>query len=1095
MLQAQGFFSVPATGFFGAATWQAVANFQRANSLPVIGIAGPQTRAKLTTTTTPTTLNPAERLAKLTLLLQEAQSLLAKVSSESSTPPKTTTRHRTGGANAVVGGLENFTLSDQTLNFGALTLEGDGGLIPTTNGVITSAAIIGGNEDSHWQIDSETGLITPTNDGDDADLDQGPYTLRLSLESGEESVEGEVVIETSGNDLENTYHVASEEEYEEWAALKDDGTVAQFRDEEATAFAYNQIVWKVDQVLSYTDNDYGRFVLGDFWAKAPFEVVEILPAWDGARHGAMLDMGNIAGQGFYDRLTVEPDYSGGHFAFDGSNRDSVPIAMSDDATHSLTMTIGKQTPASGGAEQMLERAVVFTSLPPSETVAVTDTTFRPSYMGTKRLLDWSDANTDLLPDLSLPAGATLPTTGQMAQVWLHNGPNNSHTDGLPGTSATIHPDLNMPPYPRDSGIVVSDYAAATLINSPDRDTYAKELIQVGIDLFGVHKTAPEHVFMGAAGYGNGWKFPIVFAATLLGDETMQDFNDLMPTKFGGNTVYSFGEDGLTYLGEDELNLGQPRYMWGADGENIGYEVPYFFNHYYRDIDGLTEVEAPTGYSNLSPAVVSGAAGASTGAYSGNGSGGGTQTQITLLGSPDLSTINGNNELYLKISGTWTFFDITAVDNNTKVVTAAEAPGVPINSGASAVEWKISNHGAYRVCCSSRTWVGQNLALYHIGSAIQDVWGDHYDIFSGYVNRWVTDDYNPTGLNLYGSNFVRDMWLEYPAYDGTPPTVSLTNPADSATVLGDVTISATADDNVNAGVVGVEFKVDDELILDDLTSPYSITWDSTGVADGSYDLVAVARDTSGNYATSSVVTVDVNNTEEYSAVAVDNGGTVYGDKSSFAGGSASKTGTVSFWFYVDEDSWPTGNKRILDLRSTGVSVLQIGTSFNAGRLNFSWRNAANSSIAGRDTNTNIFSVRTWYHILLSYDLANLSVQIYMTPAGGTESVVPIANSSTSNDFVGAIDRAGVLGLVTGSSVFDGFMSDLWVDTQNALDLSVEANRRHFVDGNGRPVNISSYGSPQLRLNNPVGSWFNNTGSGGNLTPGGGSLNAAASSPSD
>jgi len=94
-------------------------------------------------------------------------------------------------------------------------------------------------------------------------------------------------------------------------------------------------------------------------------------------------------------------------------------------------------------------------------------------------------------------------------------------------------------------------------------------------------------------------------------------------------------------------------------------------------------------------------------------------------------------------------------------------------------------------------------------------------------------------------------------DTTPPTVSITAPAAGATVSGTVTVSATASDNV--GVVGVQFKVDGANSgAEDTTSPYSISWVTTAVANGSHSLTAVARDTSGNTTTSSAVAVTVSN---------------------------------------------------------------------------------------------------------------------------------------------------------------------------------------------------------------------------------------------
>ncbi|MCA1602919.1 MAG: DUF1929 domain-containing protein, partial [Acidobacteria bacterium] len=101
-----------------------------------------------------------------------------------------------------------------------------------------------------------------------------------------------------------------------------------------------------------------------------------------------------------------------------------------------------------------------------------------------------------------------------------------------------------------------------------------------------------------------------------------------------------------------------------------------------------------------------------------------------------------------------------------------------------------------------------------------------------------------------------------APDTTPPTVSITAPANGATVSGTaVTVSATASDNVR--VAGVQFKLDGTTNLgaEDTTSPYSVTWNSTTATNGSHTLTEVARDAAGNTATSAGVSVTVNNTAQ------------------------------------------------------------------------------------------------------------------------------------------------------------------------------------------------------------------------------------------
>ena len=94
-------------------------------------------------------------------------------------------------------------------------------------------------------------------------------------------------------------------------------------------------------------------------------------------------------------------------------------------------------------------------------------------------------------------------------------------------------------------------------------------------------------------------------------------------------------------------------------------------------------------------------------------------------------------------------------------------------------------------------------------------------------------------------------------DTTPPTVSISAPSASATLTGTSTITANASDDV--AVASVQFTVDGTAVgSPDTTSPYSLAWDSTTVANGNHTIAAVAKDTSGNSTTASSVTVSVSN---------------------------------------------------------------------------------------------------------------------------------------------------------------------------------------------------------------------------------------------
>ena len=91
----------------------------------------------------------------------------------------------------------------------------------------------------------------------------------------------------------------------------------------------------------------------------------------------------------------------------------------------------------------------------------------------------------------------------------------------------------------------------------------------------------------------------------------------------------------------------------------------------------------------------------------------------------------------------------------------------------------------------------------------------------------------------------------------PPTVSLTSPAAGAAFTAPATIAmvATASDS-DGTIARVEFYQGTSLLGTDASAPYQYSWQ--GVAAGSYQLTAVARDNAGAAATSSSVSIVVNN---------------------------------------------------------------------------------------------------------------------------------------------------------------------------------------------------------------------------------------------
>lgn len=93
----------------------------------------------------------------------------------------------------------------------------------------------------------------------------------------------------------------------------------------------------------------------------------------------------------------------------------------------------------------------------------------------------------------------------------------------------------------------------------------------------------------------------------------------------------------------------------------------------------------------------------------------------------------------------------------------------------------------------------------------------------------------------------------------PPSVTVTQPADGATVSGSVAVSADAFDD--HGVASVDFSLDGVSIGTDTdgSNGWSFPWDTTTSADGAHQLSATATDTGGQPASHAIDVTVANST--------------------------------------------------------------------------------------------------------------------------------------------------------------------------------------------------------------------------------------------
>ncbi len=135
---------------------------------------------------------------------------------------------------------------------------------------------------------------------------------------------------------------------------------------------------------------------------------------------------------------------------------------------------------------------------------------------------------------------------------------------------------------------------------------------------------------------------------------------------------------------------------------------------------------------------------------------------------------------------------------------------------------------------------------------------------------------------------------------TPPTVSITSPASNATVSGTMTVNATA--SASAGIASVQMQVDGANVgAADTASPYSFSWTTSSVANGSHTLTAVAKDTTGNSATSAGVSVTVSNAPPAVSISSPTSGATVTGTITVSASASSSTGMASVQLQVDGSS--------------------------------------------------------------------------------------------------------------------------------------------------------------------------------------------------
>jgi len=206
-----------------------------------------------------------------------------------------------------------------------------------------------------------------------------------------------------------------------------------------------------------------------------------------------------------------------------------------------------------------------------------------------------------------------------------------------------------------------------------------------------------------------------------------------------------------------------------------------------------------------------------------------------------------------------------------------------------------------------------------------------------------------------------------------------------------------------------------------------------------------------------------------------------------GAADGKAGTVSFW--VRLDGGDGSNLVIIENNSVRFRALRTSNDFFLIR----GRNTSDSTILQIVSNTAFTASSSWIHVLCSWNLATPEAHLFINDANDEA-----AGATETDDTIDYTDTDwGIGAKVDGTLKFNGCISEFWFE-DTFIDITVEANRRKFINSGLKPVDLGSDGSrptgasPLIYATN--GDPSTNNGTGGNFVITG-ALTACSTSPSD
>jgi len=225
-----------------------------------------------------------------------------------------------------------------------------------------------------------------------------------------------------------------------------------------------------------------------------------------------------------------------------------------------------------------------------------------------------------------------------------------------------------------------------------------------------------------------------------------------------------------------------------------------------------------------------------------------------------------------------------------------------------------------------------------------------------------------------------------------------------------------------------------------------------------------------------------------AVEFDGSNDILARGADLTGNADGQQGTLSVWMRINGGAGSqekyyraTGNQIEIAIESTDKFRVEL-------------ENTSSTNILVLTTTSTFLPSATWLHILASWDLSVPVAHFFINDVDEED-----GTSVETNDTINYANTDHKIGGSTLPELF-GCLSELYFNMAEFIDISIESNRRKFIDASGKPVSLGADGStptgtaPIIYLNGDSTNFQTNQGTGGNFVVTG-ALSDCSTSPSD